>query len=369
NCLEMERYLKNEPKLTSFKKLSHQMKNPHNALWKHSNTEASGNHDGYDLGDTSCREHSLNPSSTAEHRLSLNDESSCSPFSSHGATEYVDFEVPDSEIDPDDIPDICDEIHDCEDDDSDLDEEVEHCDRLEELAKLNISDVLSDRLSDAVSLNSFSSSSSRVSWDSNISDPPISPSRYKSNDPFALKLVAQPGRTESVRSYSADFAHKHKLMLSSADTAKFRALQHPQHAQHHHNVHISQGHSTALVSGSHSPQSLVQRPPVPPLAQRTKVDASPDNRRRIHKCPYNGCRKIYTKSSHLKAHLRTHTGEKPYKCTWEGCEWRFARSDELTRHYRKHTGAKPFQCRFCPRCFSRSDHLALHMKRHSSMDL
>ncbi|XP_055070356.2 transcription factor Sp7 isoform X2 [Misgurnus anguillicaudatus] len=103
--------------------------------------------------------------------------------------------------------------------------------------------------------------------------------------------------------------------------------------------------------------------------ERLGASAASLRKKPVHSCHIPGCGKVYGKASHLKAHLRWHTGERPFVCNWLFCGKRFTRSDELERHVRTHTREKKFTCLLCNKRFTRSDHLSKHQKTHTEASL
>ncbi|XP_071799624.1 zinc finger protein 367-like [Asterias amurensis] len=75
------------------------------------------------------------------------------------------------------------------------------------------------------------------------------------------------------------------------------------------------------------------------------------------------CQRVFPREKSLQAHLRTHTGERPFKCDYPNCGRAFVQSGQLKTHQRLHTGEKPFFCT-AKGCVSRFTHANRHCADH-----
>lgn len=104
--------------------------------------------------------------------------------------------------------------------------------------------------------------------------------------------------------------------------------------------------------------SLTTRP-YPIISRRLEENEKRPAPKRFQ-CPH--CEKSFGKSSHLRDHVRTHTGDRPYRC--EYCDKAFTQYSNLRTHTRIHTGERPYRCSHCSKSFTQAVTLRSHTRTH-----
>lgn len=95
--------------------------------------------------------------------------------------------------------------------------------------------------------------------------------------------------------------------------------------------------------------------------RRSKAEEAGDLPPKLYSCSLCAFTSRY--SNHLKRHMRTHDGHKPFRCPV--CPYASAQLVNLQRHARTHTGEKPYGCHQCDYACSSLGNLRRHQRMHA----
>lgn len=89
-------------------------------------------------------------------------------------------------------------------------------------------------------------------------------------------------------------------------------------------------------------------------------------KKKIFKCHYEKCQKIFKQKNNLTTHIRVHTKIKPYKCSLADCNKSFSTSGNLKAHQNIHTGMRKYKCYYedCNREYYLFYRYRIHIRAH-----
>jgi len=120
------------------------------------------------------------------------------------------------------------------------------------------------------------------------------------------------------------------------------------------------GNNNALhLNGNGQEMGFLEIQSLKRLEKAKKEDEIKRDENGLFICPH--CDTRMTFKHNMIAHIRVHTGERPFKCDF--CPKRFSTPSSCKNHIKTHTGEKRFVCTVCDARFARSGQLRIHTKK------